>query len=481
MALSAAEQAELDQLEAGITTPKAPPQDLNMNPSTDQAGNDLIQGVSDFATKGDPNHKFDTSQIATGAATGGIIGAGLGAIGGPAGALAGGAAGTALGALGSLAEETVRTLGGSELASLVAGFAAGGLPSLAKSGLTSLARGVAPASAAYLPRWARAGLGLGREMGQEGMTVGERKALDATLGKKVAKVDFEAMPAFQDNQKLLTDQLAKSGINVPEGQKVSTFVRDNLYSTMTNLRDSGKPFVNSQAFKDLNSDLSEQLALKQINKSDVDTIKQLARSQTDVRPGVVGQSNQALLNLSQNGGKFNNKTGEAEKLISDKAQELLSNRFNQYFTEAGQGDMYNTLKSVERSEYVAKTLDSLPLIFLNKAKPSELGKISANINATPEGKKLFINGFGSYLSGIPAGNSAKMTGEKVLSEFKRLAPTVASTGLMTRQELNQLQQTIMAIPKTLSAARWKEIADHAITSSLSTGVPAQLGQGSETP
>lgn len=474
-----ATDAELQQ--AALGQYSAPPPDLNMSPP--EEGQGFGQAVKDFALKGNSNHEFDYSQIGTGAGIGAAIGGGLGMLGGPAAPVTvpvAGAIGAGLGALGGAAEEFVRTIGGSEGAALVAGLASGGLPSLAKSALTSAARSLTPSSAAYLPRWGRAFLGLGKELGQEGMTAGERKALDATLGKKVDTVDFEASPNFTKNQELLKTQLAQSGIKVPDGKKVSEVARDQLYTTMDGLRNTGKPFLGSKSFKELDGELAESLALKEINKTDVDTIRQLARNQLDSRPGVVKASNQSLLNLAQNGGKFNNKTGEAEKLISDKAQDLLANKFNQYFEESGEGALYKTLKSVERSEIVAKTLDDIPLVFMNKASPKQMRDIALNIKASPEGKKLFADSLGGYLSGIPVGNSAKTTGEKVMSEFNRLAPTLKETGILSPKELNGLQATIKAIPKTLSAARFKEIVDLAVGSALKTGVPAALGQGSET-
>lgn len=482
MALTAEEKAELEQLEAGMKALEGgPPPSLSAPQEQDEGG--FFQGVKDFATKPNENYDFNMGNVGTSAVLGAGIGAGVGMLGGPAApvtAPVAGAIGGALGALGGIAEETVKKMGGSDLAALVAGFASGGLPSLVKSGATSLARSLTPSSAAYLPRWGRAALGLGKEMGQEGMTAGERKALDATLGKKTDSVDFEATPNFDKNQKLLSDQLAQSGIKVPQGKKVSEVAREQLYTTMDGLRDSGKPFLASQSFKELDKELAENLALKQINKTDRDTILQLARNQLDKRPGVVGASNQSLLNLAQNGGKFNNKTGEAEKLISDKAQDLLANKFNQYFEETGEGALYKTLKSVERSEIVSKTLDDIPLVFLNKASPKQMRDIAMNIKASPEGQKLFVDSMGSYLSSIPVGNSAKTTGEKIMGEFNRLAPTLKETGILSAKELNGLQATIRGIPKTLSAARWKEIADLAIGSALRAGVPATLGQGSET-
>lgn len=479
MALTAEEQAELDQLEAGMKSLEGgPPPDLSMSPPEQESGG-FIQGAKDFAVKGNVDHKFDKGAVGASAAIGAGIGAAVGIPAGPPGMLVGGLAGAALGTIGGVAEEAAKVMGASDLGALLASAAAGGIPSLVKSGATSLARSLTPSSAAYLPRWGRAALGLGKEMGQEGMTVGERKALEATLGKKAGEVDFEATPNFLKNQELLKTQLAQNGIKVPDGKKVSEVAREQLYTTMDGLRTSGKPFLTSNSFQELETELAEQLALKQINKTDVDTIRQLARNQMDKRPGVVGASNQSLLNLAQNGGKFNNKTGEAEKLISDKAQDLLATKFNQYFEETGEGALYKTLKSVERSEIVAKSLDEIPMVFLNKASPKQLREITSNIKATPEGKKLFAESFGGYLSGIPVGNSAKSTGEKVMSEFNRLAPTLKETGILSAKELNGLQATIKAIPKTLSAARYKEIVDLAVSSAMKTAIPATLSLDGE--
>ena len=429
----------------------------------------------DAAFKGDENHKFDSSQIWKGAAAGGLIGAGIGAVTGP-GALISGAAGAGLGAIGGLAEETIRTLGGGELPAFIAGLASGGLPSLAKSGATSLARSIAPSSAAYLPRSIRGALGLGRELGQEGMTRGERKALDATLGKKVDEVDFEATKNFDIVQDTLKKQLASQGVEVPTGKKVSDVFRDKLYTEMDSLKEAGMPFINHPAYKSLEGDFRELAERKKLGDNDADTITHIFKTQMSKNPNVRAESNRDILNLVQHGGKYVDNEGKTVSLISKEAQDVLKNRFGEYFKNSTGDDIYKSLKSVERSEKVAETVDKLPLVFMNKASPKQLKEIAENVKATPEGQQLFRDSVGSYLSGIPVGNSAKSTGERVMGEFKRLAPTLRETGVLSPRELNSLQKEIQNIPKTLSAARWKEIYDNAVISSLRAAVPAKIAK-----
>lgn len=422
--------------------------------------------------EGDPNHKFDWTQIPKGAAVGGTVGAGIGALAGGVGAAPGAVGGAVLGALGSLAEETVRTVGGSELSAIIAGLASGGVASLTKSAIGGAVRTIHPASAAYLPRPARAALGLGREIGEEGMTRAERLVRKSQLGER-PPTDFTSTKTFDEVQDKLKKALP-SGVSVPQGQKVSEFYRDNLYSTMDKLRLSGDPIVNSTAYKEMLQELGEAQTLKEVSKTDIDTIKQLVANQLDSRPGVVARSNQSLLNLAQNGGRFNNKTGEAEKLISDKAQTILADKFNKYFDEMGAGPLYSGLKSVERAEIVAKVTDDIPMLIMNKMKPTQLEEMASNIKATPEGKAKFIEGLGQYFGSLPQGRTTARTGQIMLNEFERLAPTLKQTGLLTSKQLNETQKILMNIPKDISAARWREIATNAIGSAMQSSTSATV-------
>jgi len=446
-----------------------PPPDLQKEEQS------FMSKVGEFALEGDPNHEFDISQIPKSAAVGMGIGAGIGgavgAAAGGAGALPGAAVGAmgggVLGALGGLAEETIRTLGGSELLALTGGVASGGLASLGKSAVGGAMRAVHPSSAAYLPRSVRAVLGLGKDVGEEGMTRAERLVRKNILGDR-PPTDFSSTEAFDRTQSALKQGLPKE-IRIPEGQKVSDFYRNKLYSTMDDLRTSGKPFSSSDSYKGLLGELEEAKALKEVTQSDISAIKQLAANQLDKRAGVVGRSNQSLLNLAQNGGKFNNKTGEAEKLISDKAQDLLAKRFNQYFSETGQGELYSGLKSVERAEIIAKATDDIPMLILGKMKQSQLEDVAKNIKATPEGLAKFQEGLGQYFSSLPQGRTANKTGLIMMNEFERLAPTLKKTGLLTSKQLNETQKILQNIPKDISSARWAEIGNNAIKSALIAG------------
>jgi hypothetical protein len=428
----------------------------------------FMEKAADFALEGDANHKFDITQIPKGGAFGAGIGGGIGlAVGGPPGAAVGAGGGFVLGVLGALAEETIRTLGGSELLALAGGMASGGATSLAKSAAGGAVRAIHPSSAAYLPRPVRAAVGLGKDAGEEGMTRAERLVRRTKLGER-PPTDFTATEAFDATQETLKKALPQ-GTVIPAGKKVSDFTRDNLYSTMDDLRTAGQPFAKTNSYQDLLKDLDDAAALKEVTKDDIKTIKQLAANQLDLRPGVVGRSNQSLLNLAQNGGKFNNKTGEAEKLISDKAQDVLAKRFNQYFDETGKGALYADLKSVERAEILAKATDEIPLLIMNKMRPQQLEEVASNIKATPEGKAKFVEGLGQYFGSLPQGRTAAATGRNMMNEFERLAPALQKTGLLTSKQLNETQRILANIPKDISAARWKEIGENAILSSITAG------------
>lgn len=422
-----------------------------------------------FAFEGDPNHEFDASQIPKSALTGGAIGGGIGlAVGGPPGAAAGAVAGTLLGAIGGTAEELVRTLGGSELLALGTGIASGGVGSLGKAAVGGAVRKINPASAAYLPRPVRATLGLGREVGEEGMTKAERLVRRQTLGER-PPTNFAAREAQDATQEALKKALPP-GSPIKADQKVSDFAREQLYKNMDDLRTAGKPFNASTSYKELLAELDEASALKEVSKADIETIKKLAQNQLDSRPGVVSRSNQSLLNLAQNGGKFNNKTGEAEKLISDKAQTILADKFGKYFEETAGSNLYSNLKSVERAEILAKATDDIPMLILNKMRPSQLEEAAQNIKATSEGTEKFVEGLKQYFGSLPMGRTNASTGAIMMKEFDRLAPTLKKTGLLTEKQLNETQKILQNIPKDISAARWNEIAQNAVMSGITSGL-----------
>jgi hypothetical protein len=489
MALTPEEQAELDALEAEFSTSKAstPPEvekrELDKNILTtliETAGNlnpmsaatgmaKKAPGVKEFVDAPNENYSPDMGNIAVAGGTGAAIGAGVGAVtAGPAGAAVGAAGGGVLGLLGGAAEELVKSMGGTDFQALLAGMGTGGVASAGKSLIAGVGKTLAASDTAYLSRPLRAVLGITRSVDKMGMDSAEKAVRETVLGK-VKPVDFMSTKNQDSVQEALSKTAQEAGVTIPAGEKVSSVYRKELYNTMDSLRNQGVPFQASNSFKGLLTELEEAKALKKVSANDIKIIKDLAASQLDKRPGVVAKSNDALLNLVQSGGKFNNKTGEAETLIGDDARKILAQKFDDYFTETGKPSFYQGLKNVERAEIIARTTDDLPMLFMGKLNPKELEEIAFNINKTPESKAAFRQGLGEYFSALPSGGTAAKTGDIMIKEFERLAPTLKQAKLLTPRELNTTQEMLRLIPKNISSERWKQIANNLINASVVAG------------
>lgn len=456
---------ELQQVAARQYTP----------PEVEEADNEqsLLDGVKDFFVGSNEGHQFDPTVVRDSAIAGGVIGAGIGAVTGP-GAIATGLAGAGLGALGGAAEELIKSLGYSDAAALTGGMLSGGVASAGKSALQGFTKAVAPSAAAYLPRGARAALGLART-GEKGMDVAEKAVRERVLGK-VKDVDFMSTEAQDRVQAGLRNKLP-AGVTIPAGDKVSSFYRNNLYTTMAN-NQSTQPFIKTNSFKDLMDELKVEDAVSKTGlvPKDIREIEKFARNQAHPNPAVRERANKALYELVQDGGTFTptSKAGDTsiETVISEKSRKILADKFDQYFNEIGQGSLYKDLKSVERAEIVARTADELPLLFMNKLKGKDLLDISANIRSTPETKQMFVKGMGEYFSSLPVGRNAAHTGEIMMKEFERLAPVLKQSKLLSPKELNKVQTDLKNIPKDISSEKWKQVGTRVLNAAVLSGASA---------
>lgn len=428
---------------------------------------------SDFVRQPSQDTEFSGKEMLGSA----LVGAGAGAA---AGLVTGGVAsiplavgGAALGGISYLAGNLTKKFGGSEALALGAEIASGGIASLGKNTGQMAAKKLGT----WMPYKERAMLSI-TGTGNSVQEAASKRVVQQTLGKKPEVLDYDKMQNQLGTQALLKKELEVAGKQVPENVKVSDYLRDEMYGMMQ----ENPAFYGSAPYRELQKEL---VALKQrpvtgVNNSDIVTVDKTIRNLTSKNPNIAEKANNDLLNLVQNGGAAKNAQGIIERKISDSTQEVLKSKFTNYLQEISGGeDIYGTLKSVEKAEFVAKARDAIPQILGGKMKPKDLKDLGETLQGAGDAGKVakeeFSEAFMQHLSAvkIPEGASTARMSGAFMEELRKLQPDVTKAGLLTNKEINTIQKSIAALPKNITKEAWRELSVRMVQATLQGAAGSQ--------
>lgn len=411
---------------------------------------------------------------------------GLGvAIGAPLAVASGVGVPLALGAAGlsSLTGEYMRSRGSSEGAALSGEMLAGGVPALGKIAV--------PVVKAFR-------YGAGRLLELPTRTA-EDKALILAKQKMFGPDTFKVL-STTENSDAIKETLAKQ-YNIPAigaDEKVSGVLRKNLYDEVKGL--ASKPdykvtpskaglvpygtragdtiemtttptyFSKSPEFRELLDDLQALKQRDRLSNKEYSSLVRIVSNDTSTNPKVAPEATKDLINLIQNGGMFV-REGVEQKRISEEAQKALREKFNSYLERNLGAEKYNTLKEVEKQEFIAEARDALPTLVDNKFKlpKDDMDRISSLLSQSPEGKLEYTNALNQHLKSFDNFDAMKR-------EFIRLRPNIEKTGLLKREQLVEISNKINNLPKAAQKERLKEMAYSIIMAPIAGSVGSEAGQ-----
>lgn len=420
----------------------------------------------------------------------GNIGAGVGgaiglATGGPVGAIAGAAGGGLAGLTGGVAGELSATFGASPATQLTTELAGGGIPTILQK-----------LGGASLIKILNYRLGRATDLTKDGAKF-TKDEVEATLAAKEAvygKAKFKGM--YTSDSSDATQELLRKNFNVQGEGQVSDILRQDLYKSLTTLKDQPNAVPNvfrtSPEYKELIADL-ESLSKRagKVGKGDIRNIEKVVSNELSKDPKVAPYALPDLFNLIQNGGSFEGKVivngkPEITKLITEPVRLKTVEYFDKFLQRTTGAPQYSALKAAEKLEFQASAMDSIPTILSGNMKNLETTWNSAldNISKTPEGKEMFKNAVNQHFlmlgkeAETAAGKTVGMqtTPKALTAELSRLRPALEYTGIMTKQEIEAINKTFASLPKNISIAKRNAIAWDIAKKSLIGGYSAEMAQ-----
>lgn len=367
------------------------------------------------------------------------MGAGTGLVFPVIGPIAGGVSGLASG----IAGEAARVQGASDLDRFAAESVAGLGTTLAGPTAKALSKVVSPVS--Y--RGGRAISIL------ESDRIAER-ALQETKNKLFGKATFDvnAVPVNAEETQLALRQ-SLGNLDIPTDMKASSFVRQQLYSNLKQLRATqpDSVFIKSPEYKELMEGVKDLVTRTRMSKEEVANLNKILAEDLSKRPGVSDFATDDIINLIQNGGVYqvSKKGAEAETRtkIPEDARLLLREKFNKYLERSfGKDDVtYNALKDIERQEFIAEARDAIPALINSKFRvgSKELDFVLNTVKNSPEGKRDLVNAVNQHLASFD-------DTKKLLTEFGRLRGPLKEAGIYTDKQIRDMYQKINSFDANLS-------------------------------
>jgi hypothetical protein len=244
-------------------------------------------------------------------------------------------------------------------------------------------------------------------------------------------------------------------------------------------------FFNSPQFKNLLDDLKTLAEKGTISGEDLAEVIKISKNSLSKNPKVAKDSAEDLLNFIQNRGIKESKQeigGVPVKnlSISSSTQNALRKHFDDFLVQNSDEISYNTLKAVEKEEFAAAAVDSIPQLLLTNFKygADEVTAALKNINNFEGGKELFRKSLDQHfkkfgpkveLSTLKLGDP-KIIGKdlnvsELISEFVRLRPMIREAKILTDSELLALSKTLSELPKKVAK---EELVYNIISKSLKT-------------
>lgn len=455
-----------------------------------------IQGMVESLTANQPKEPFSWKDVGVGT----VLGAGIGGIvGGPAGAVVGGVEGTA----GGIADEYAGTKGASPLTRFGTSMS-GGMLGL---GFVRGAQKIAGLKN-YRARLAADLIGVDK-VNTANEDIVNLRAKEKLFGKETARV-YNTSQNFDESQTRLAQTYLPQGTPVV-GRKVSDAYRENLMSDIDKIefgtrqnvipaevrkgalgedivvRPSSKQtvqdnFINSPQYKELMGDLGKLIKVKDIDSSDVSNLNDILRLSSDKDPSVRAQYGSRLLNLIQNGGVRPTKkmlesgVPETEQLINTFTQQRLRQRYNEFLRTKVGDEAYNTLKNIEKEEFLAEARDAIPSILntgFTAGKNEQMDVLRSFVNPNnpyaAEGKQEFTKALYSHFSQL--GSEKEFN-----SALNAVRPVLLESKTFNRKEIDGLYQKFAQFNKEVDAEKRLLLKKQVMTGLLASGIKSTAGQ-----
>jgi hypothetical protein len=353
------------------------------------------------------------------------------------------AAGGLLGLTSGLAGETARSMGASPASAFLAETLGGLGTNVAAKGATGLL--------ALVPSWrvrqVVKSLPGGRVAENARNVVGEKMFGKDTFNLFNTTENSEATQLAL-KQQIFGQDLTKLGTNID--RKASDILREQLYSSTKNLKQSGNTFSTSPEYTALIDDARALMERGQMNKDEFNNLQKIIRLELSKNPKVEPFAQQDMLNLIHNGGVYTvSKKGaevETKTKIPEGAREKLKERFNEFLQRNLGNKQYEVLKGAERQEFIAEARDALPTLLNEGFKfgTPEFTKIINLVKQSPEGKKDLMGALNQHLNSIE-------DPQKMLKEWQRIAPGLRELGVLDRQGTADIMKKVSELPKNVGA------------------------------
>lgn len=388
---------------------------------------------------------FSVSNIAKDVA----LGAGLGALyTGPtagAGALLGAGAGLAGGTLAELARST----GQSPLTQTLAGALGGEIPVVTKVSGKGLLKAF---------DWKK-----GR-IAEEISDLTPKQSYEILKAKKQLYGDMNVNTLYStEKSDILQNELRAKfpELTFEPTERVSFTFRKKLFDDISKNND----FLQSPEYQQFVKDMNVRKELLEVDKKDLGVINKLFSAQKSANPETRERSTKSILNLVQSGGKFNNKKGETERLISDEAQTVLKNRFEEYLQRTVGKNSYQELKAVEAAEFGALAEDSLNTLKQTGFKFKDVAQSEQtllSLKNSPTGADTFKRSFVEYLGTLKDENAMK-------AAFNRMRPLMDDLDILPRAQQEDIYKRITEFEKTVAKNKKAQVTRDLITGALVGG------------
>jgi len=484
----------LKQLNEGYVTDPTILNALNQPTTTSETLTAPKTAWEQFTSPG-PEHDFSLKNVGTEAA----IGAGMGAVlGSPTwvGVLPAAGLGGLLGATGGLAGEAARTMKASPATALTAELVA----SLGTQGGLMGIKG-----AAKLLPWK------GRVLSNLIPNNVEQRASEV-VGERMFGKDtygvFHTTENSEATQNALKSQIFGGNLGALAASvdtKASDLLRTDFYANLKNLKSqvsvtkevtpaqysamglevapkvvtkttTPNVFATSPEYKTLMDDVNALIERGQMTAGEAGNLKKTLFSELSTNPKVEPFASKDVLNLIQNGGVYTvAKKGaeiETKTKIPEAARDALKTRFDEYLQRNLGEKQYSVLKSAERQEFIAEARDAMPTLLNEGFKfgTPEFTKVINLVKQSPEGKNDLLAALNQHIKNLS-------DPEKMVSEFKRIAPGLRELGVLDRAQSGTMMQKVLSVPKNIDkAVRAKTLQNILIFPAVSVATSEGIGR-----
>lgn len=443
----------------------------------------IFETTEEFLFSPQQPEEFSYSRVAASTA----IGGGLGLPFGPVGFVGGLAAGFTSGIAGELA----RMAGANRVTTFAAEFAGGFLPSAIKklgSAIINekLFRGT--------PVVELVGRALKPQRFQDRVKLRAKNKLfgdsftgsATTMNSEATQLILRTKYGLKGNSDLqVSNILRKKMLEGLDRKATETIERTVIENGKEVTKKVPNVFYHSDEFTNLLDDLDALVQRGRISASEVGKIKKIMANQFSDNPKVKDMAVTDILNFIQNRGlKQGMKSidGKVENVmeISVDTQKALRDNFNRWLEKNVDAPSYNALKEAERLEFGAAAADSIPTLVLSKFKrgSEEVEQAIKNIKNFEGGDVMFAKAvqqhfrdFGTKID-VPVGGGkveqigGNLNADDLMDEFFRIRPMLEEAGVLSRDELLIITDTIKSMPKALSEAKRKEFIAETIEKGL---------------